>query len=156
MLSNNPFAILAETISPLVMQYFIFAMVFLIVVGTIIQMIHHKNLTYFFNNAKKAKLAATKELGVGQKTSIIAKTTVVFAMIDVFSPIPNSLVAANFAFFALSKKYVRFLWCIIWIIVPKAINKIIAIIKLCIAKGDTVSAKIENGFVPNINILPLC
>ena len=77
MLSNNPFAILAEIISPLAMQYFIFAMIFLIVVGTIIQMIHHKNLTYFFNNAKKAKLSATKELGLGEKTSIIAKTTVV-------------------------------------------------------------------------------
>ena len=40
-------------------------------------MIHHKNLTYFFNNAKKAKLAATKELGFVEKTSVIAKTTVV-------------------------------------------------------------------------------
>ena len=76
-LSNNPFSILAETVSTLAMQYFIIAMVLLIAVGTIIQMIHHKNLTYFFNNAKKAKLSATKELGVGEKASIIAKTTVV-------------------------------------------------------------------------------
>ena len=76
-LSNNPFSILAETVSPLAMQYFIIAMVLLIAVGTIIQMINHKNLTYFFNNAKKAKLAATKELGIGEKASIIAKTTVV-------------------------------------------------------------------------------
>ena len=49
------------------MQGFVIAMIFLIVAGTVIQMIHHKNLTYFFNNAKKAKLAATKELGVGRK-----------------------------------------------------------------------------------------
>ncbi len=77
MLSNNPYSILAETISPLVMQYFILAMILLILVGTIIQMIHHKNLTYFFNNAKKAKLSATKKLGMGEKVSIIAKTTVV-------------------------------------------------------------------------------
>ena len=62
-LSINPFSILAETVSPLAMQYFIIAMILLIAVGTIIQMIHHKNLTYFFNNAKKAKLSATKELG---------------------------------------------------------------------------------------------
>ena len=40
-------------------------------------MIHHKNLTYFFNNAKKAKLSATKKLGVTEKVSVIAKTTVV-------------------------------------------------------------------------------
>ena len=50
MLNNNPFSLLAETVSPLAMQYFIIAMVLLIAVGTIIQMIHHKNLTYFFNN----------------------------------------------------------------------------------------------------------
>ena len=104
MLQINPFSILAETIAPLAMQGFIIAMVVLIALGTIIQMIHHKNLTYFFNNAKKAKLAATKELGIGEKTSIIAKTTVVFAIIDVFSPKPNCLVADNFAFFALLKK----------------------------------------------------
>ena len=74
MLSNNPFSILSETISPFAMQSFIVAMVLLLAVGTIIQMIHHKNLTYFFNNAKKAKLSATKELGVGEKVSVIAKT----------------------------------------------------------------------------------
>ena len=77
MLNNNPFSLLAEIVSPLAMQGFIIAMVLLIAAGTIIQMISHRNLTYFFNNAKKAKLAATKELGIGEKTSIIAKTTVV-------------------------------------------------------------------------------
>ena len=77
MLNTNPFSILAQSVSPLAMQYFVLAMIILIVAGTIIQMINHKNLTYFFNNAKKAKLSATKELGLGEKTSIIAKTTVV-------------------------------------------------------------------------------
>ena len=76
-LSNNPFSILAETIPPVAMQFFIIAMVLLIAVGTVIQMINHKNLTYFLNNAKKAKLAATRELGLGEKASVIAKTTVV-------------------------------------------------------------------------------
>ena len=77
MLQTNPFSVLAEVVSPLAMQGFIIAMVVLIALGTIIQMINHKNLTYFLNNAKKAKLSATKELGLGEKTSIIAKTTVV-------------------------------------------------------------------------------
>ena len=76
MLSNNPFSILSETISPFAMQSFIVAMVLLIAIGTIIQMIHHKNLTYFFNNAKKAKANAVKELSSGERASIIAKTTV--------------------------------------------------------------------------------
>ena len=77
MLSTNPFSILAETVSPFAMQSFIIAMVILIAVGTIIQMIVHKNVTYFFNNAKKAKLSATKELSAGEKTAIIAKTAAV-------------------------------------------------------------------------------
>ena len=77
MLQSNPFSILAELISPLAMQGFIIAMVVLIGLGTIIQMIQHKNLTYFLNNAKKAKQSATKELGLSEKTSIIAKTAVV-------------------------------------------------------------------------------
>ena len=65
MFSNNPFSILSEIISPVAMQSFIIAMILLIAIGTIIQMIHHKNLTYFFNNYKNAKLSATKELGIG-------------------------------------------------------------------------------------------
>jgi hypothetical protein len=76
MFELNPFSVLAETVSPLVMQGFIIAMVALIAIGTIVQMIHHKNLQYFFNNAKKAKLQATREVGGGEKISIIAKTVV--------------------------------------------------------------------------------
>ena len=76
MMSINPYATLAGTISPLAIQGFILAMLALIVIGTVVQMIHHKNLTYFFNNAKKAKLAAERDLGVGEKTSIILKTVV--------------------------------------------------------------------------------
>ena len=50
MLGTNPFSILAETVSPFAMQSFIIAMIVLIALGTIIQMIHHKNITYFFLN----------------------------------------------------------------------------------------------------------
>ena len=76
MMSINPFSVLAETISPAAIQFFVLAMIALIIIGTIVQMIHHKNVTYFFNNAKKAKLAAERELGVGEKTSVILKTVV--------------------------------------------------------------------------------
>ena len=76
MMSISPFSTLAESISPSVIQGFVLAMLALIVIGTVVQMIHHKNVTYFFNNAKKAKLAAERELGVGEKTSVILKTVV--------------------------------------------------------------------------------
>ena len=76
MLETNPFSLLSEVVPTAVMQGFIIVMVLLIAFGTIIQMIHHKNLTYFFNNAKKAKLQATREVGAAEKAKIIAKTTV--------------------------------------------------------------------------------
>ena len=76
MLETNPFSLLSEVVPTVVMQGFIIAMVLLIAFGTITQMIHHKNLTYFFNNAKKAKLQATREVKAAEKAKIIAKTTV--------------------------------------------------------------------------------
>ena len=62
MLETNPFSILAETVSPFAMQSFIIAMIVLIALGTIIQMIHHKNITYFFNNAKKQNYRQQEKL----------------------------------------------------------------------------------------------
>ena len=77
MMTTNPFAVLAESVSPIFLQTFVIVMVALVIIGTVVDIIHKKNVKYFFNNAKKAKLSATKELGLGEKTSIIAKTTVV-------------------------------------------------------------------------------
>ena len=74
MLSINPFSILAETVSPIFMQPFVIVMAILVVVGTLLDIIHKKNVKYFFNNAKKAKLSATKTLSVGEKISVIFKT----------------------------------------------------------------------------------
>ena len=42
MLSVNPFAILAETVSPIYMQSFVILMVVLIAAGTILDIIHKK------------------------------------------------------------------------------------------------------------------
>ena len=74
MFSINPFSILAETVSPIFMQLFVIVMTILVVVGTLVDIIHKKNVKYFFNNAKKAKLSATKTLSVGEKISVIFKT----------------------------------------------------------------------------------
>jgi len=70
----NPFSELSEFISSIAMQTFILAMIILVVVGTVVDMIHKKNVKYFFENAKKAKKQATKTVSVGKKTSIIIKT----------------------------------------------------------------------------------
>ena len=76
MLTVNPFSILAETISPIFIQSFVIAMALLVILGTLVDIIHKKNVKYFFENAKKAKLSATKILSTGEKISVISKTIV--------------------------------------------------------------------------------
>ena len=54
MFTINPFYILADSVSPIFMQIFVILMIALIVIGTVMDMIHKKNVKYFFENAKKA------------------------------------------------------------------------------------------------------
>jgi hypothetical protein len=56
------------------MQLFVVAMIILVVVGTLFDMIHKKNVKYFFENAKKAKKSATRSVNTGEKASIVFKT----------------------------------------------------------------------------------
>ena len=44
-------------------------------------------------------------------------------------------------------------FCIIGMMVPTAISKSIAIIKYCMASGETVSAKVEKGLMLNISTM---
>ena len=74
MLTNNPYAELALTIPTIAMQYFVIAMILLVIISTVLDMIHKKNVVYFFRNAKKAKKSAKLELSAGKKTAVILKT----------------------------------------------------------------------------------
>ena len=58
MITNNPFISISETIPSLVMQGFVVAMILLVLIGTGLDMMHKKNVLYFFRNAKKAKKSA--------------------------------------------------------------------------------------------------
>ena len=55
MITNNPFSTLAETVPTIVMQGFVIAMAVLTLIGVVVDIIHKKNVKYFFENAKKAK-----------------------------------------------------------------------------------------------------
>ena len=76
MFSTNPFSILSETVPLIGIQSFVVIMVALVILGTVLDMIHKKNVKYFFNNAKKAKKNAKRELGSGERIAVIAKTIV--------------------------------------------------------------------------------
>jgi len=74
MIYNNPFSGLSDLMSPIAMQGFVIAMIGLVVIGTLLDIIHKKNVKYFFNNAKKAKKSAKVQLTSAQRTSVILKT----------------------------------------------------------------------------------
>ena len=74
MITINPFAELSNSLPSIIMQSFVVAMIVLVIVGTFFEMLHKKNVKYFFQNAKKAKQSATRTLSAGEKTSIIIKT----------------------------------------------------------------------------------
>ena len=76
MFTTNPFSILAETVPSIGLQSFVIVMIALVIIGTLVDIIHKKNVKYFFENAKKAKLSATKELGTGERVSVIIQTVV--------------------------------------------------------------------------------
>ena len=76
MFFTNPFYVLSQSISPIFMKVFVLLMIALIIVGTVMDMIHKKNVKYFFENAKKAKKNATKTLSSGERIKVLSKTIV--------------------------------------------------------------------------------
>jgi hypothetical protein len=57
------------------MQGFLVLMVIFTIGGVVLDMMHKKNVKFFFNNAKKAKLSATKSVSTGEKNSYYCKNT---------------------------------------------------------------------------------
>jgi len=76
MITVNPFSMLSEIIPAIVMQAFVIVMGLLVILGTLLDIIHKKNVRYFFESAKKAKKSAKKILTTGEKTSVVLKTIV--------------------------------------------------------------------------------
>ena len=74
MITINPFSELSSSIPSIIMQSFVVIMIILVMVGTFFEMLHKKNVKYFFENAKKAKKSATKTLSAGEKASVVIKT----------------------------------------------------------------------------------
>ena len=74
MLTINPFSVLSGVMPSVAMQVFVILMIILVIAGTVLDMIHKKNVKYFFENAKKAKESATRDVGTGEKATIILKT----------------------------------------------------------------------------------
>ena len=74
MITSNPFAELSAFISPDVMQWYVVLMFLLVIGGTLLDVVHKKSAKYFFENAQRAKKAAKREVGAGEKVSLAVST----------------------------------------------------------------------------------
>ncbi|MDH3280984.1 MAG: adenylyl-sulfate reductase [Gammaproteobacteria bacterium] len=77
MFTSNPFAELSASISPAVMQAYVVVMILLVAVGTIYDVLHKKSATYFRQNMRKSKSAATRQVGGGEMVAMAMKTAIV-------------------------------------------------------------------------------
>lgn len=74
MFSHNPFAALSASVPAIAMQLYLLIMVALVVGGTLFDMLHKRSADYFFQNRRKARAAATREIGAGEKLALAAET----------------------------------------------------------------------------------
>jgi hypothetical protein len=80
MFTSNPFAELAASVTPAVMQAYVVVMAVLVVAGTLFDIIHKRSARYFFDNWRDSKTKAKKEVGAGKMMTIAVQTVVVDVM----------------------------------------------------------------------------
>ena len=76
MFTTNPFTPLTQFVSPAVLQGYILAMVLAVVFGVVFDLLHEKKLTFFMQERKRAKAAATQQLSTVDMAAIAANTLV--------------------------------------------------------------------------------
>ena len=77
MFTSNPFAELSAWLPPLVMQTYLVVMLFLVVAGTVYDVLHKKSARYFLNNWQSAKNKGSRQVGGGAMVSLAVQTVVV-------------------------------------------------------------------------------
>lgn len=80
MFSSNPFAELSASVPPIAMQTYVVVMALLVAGGTLIDVIHKRSATYFFNNWRNSKNKAKQRVGGGAMIAIAVQTAVVDVM----------------------------------------------------------------------------
>lgn len=77
MLISNPFAELSASIPVGAMQAYVAFMIFLVVAGTIFDVVHKKSAEYFFENWRNAKRKGTRQVGGGETVSLAVQSVAV-------------------------------------------------------------------------------
>jgi hypothetical protein len=80
MVTSNPFAELSASISPVIMQAYVVFMIFLVVVGTLFDIVHKRSARYFFDNWRNSRNKAKRQVGSVEMVSVAVQTAVVDVM----------------------------------------------------------------------------
>jgi hypothetical protein len=77
MFTSNPFAELSAAVPPAMMQGYVVIMIVLVAVGTLIDIVHKGSARYFFDNWRKSRSEASRQIGGAELLSIAIKTGLV-------------------------------------------------------------------------------
>ena len=77
MLVSNPFAELSTTISPGLMQAYLWLMILFVAGGTLFDIVHKQSAVYFFRNMKAAKSSSSRQVNGGEMAALAVKTLAV-------------------------------------------------------------------------------
>src|SRR5689334_14261401 len=77
---SNPFAALSASVPPTIMQAYVIAMAVLVVAGTLFDIIHKGSAGYFFDNWRRFKSEAKRQVGSSEIASLAVKTAVIDVM----------------------------------------------------------------------------
>ncbi len=77
MFTSNPFAELAATMPPALMQAFVLSMILLVAAGTLFDVVHKGSARYFFDNWRRSQGRGSRRLGGGELASLAVQTAVV-------------------------------------------------------------------------------
>ena len=77
MFTSSPFAALAASIPPGIMQAYVVLLILLVVGGTLFDVLHKKSAKYFFDRWRNAKREGTRRLGGGEMASLAIQSVVV-------------------------------------------------------------------------------
>ena len=77
MFTTNPFAELSASVPVAAMQAYVALMAFLVVAGTLFDVVHKGSAKYFFANMRDAEKKAKRSVGGGEKIAIAVQTAVV-------------------------------------------------------------------------------
>jgi hypothetical protein len=76
MVTTNPFTLLTAFVSPVVMQGYIVLMILAVAIGTVFDLLHGEKAKFFFQETRRSKAAAKRQLSAVDMAAIATRTLV--------------------------------------------------------------------------------